>query len=173
MKWAKESGLNKNFCSCLPLCKISFSIIFIVYHDLTHFADKVRIHINDTHPALTIAELVRILVQRHDFGWEEAWDVVKTCCNYTNHTVLRESLEEWNQNRLHYLLPRQYHVIERLNLELCNSVRKKFNDDEERVRRMSIIEGGQVRMANLVIYGSHRVNGVAELHTEIFKGNRF
>ncbi|MGC2595048.1 MAG: glycogen/starch/alpha-glucan family phosphorylase [Rhabdochlamydiaceae bacterium] len=144
-----------------------------VYHDLTHFADKVRIHINDTHPALTIAELVRILVQRHDFGWEEAWDVVKTCCNYTNHTVLRESLEEWNQNRLHYLLPRQYHVIERLNLELCNSIRKKFNDDEEKVRRMSIIEGGQVRMANLVIYGSHRVNGVAELHTEILKREIF
>ena len=103
----------------------------------------------------------------------KAREIVKTCCNYTNHTVLRESLEEWNQNRLQYLLPRQYHIIERLNLEFCNAVRKKFPNDEDRVRRMSVIEGGQVRMAFLAIYGSHRVNGVAALHTEILKHEVF
>jgi glycogen phosphorylase len=140
-----------------------------IYSDLSNFADKVRIHINDTHPALTIAELIRLLTREQDFGWEEAWDVVKTCCNYTNHTVLRESLEEWNQNRIHYLLPRQYYIIERLNLEFCNSVRQKFPNDEEKVRRMSVIENGQVRMANLAIFGSRRINGVAALHTEILK----
>jgi glycogen phosphorylase len=158
---------------------VSASLQDIIRHhlhtfaDLSNFADKVRIHINDTHPALAIAELQRLLLREHDFGWEEAWEVVKTCCNYTNHTVLRESLEEWNQNRLHYLLPRQYHIIERLNLEFCDAVRKKFPDDEERVRRMSVIQDGQVRMAHLAIFGSHRVNGVAALHTEILKTQLF
>lgn len=143
------------------------------FPDMTSFAEKIRIHINDTHPALVIAELMRILLKDHDYGWDEAWEIVRTCCNYTNHTVLRESLEEWNQNRLHLLLPRQYHIIERLNLDFCNSVRKKFPGDEARVRRMSIIEGGQVRMAHLAIVGSHRVNGVAALHTKILKESIF
>lgn len=143
------------------------------YSDMSQFADRVRIHINDTHPALAIAELQRLLIRQHDFGWDEAWEVVRTCCNFTNHTVLRESLEEWNQNRLHYLLPRQYHVLERLNLDFCNGIRKKYPQDEERVRRMSFIEGGQVKMAFLAIFGSHRINGVAALHTEILKGDVF
>jgi starch phosphorylase len=143
------------------------------YGDLKEFADKTRIHINDTHPALAIAERQRLLIREHDFGWEEAWEVVRTCCNFTNHTVLRESLEEWNQNRVHLLLPRQYHVIERLNLECCNAVRRRFPNDEERVRRMSVLQDGQVHMANLAIFGSHRVNGVAALHTEILKHKVF
>ncbi len=94
------------------------------FGDMKEFADKVRIHINDTHPALAIAELQRLLIREHDFGWEEAWEVVRTCCNFTNHTVLRESLEEWNENRMHFLLPRQYHIIQRLNLDFCNAIRK-------------------------------------------------
>ncbi len=137
--------------------------------DLSSFADRVRIQINDTHPALVIAELMRLLLLDHHYSWEESWEIVKTCCSYTNHTVLKESLEEWNEGRMQYLLPRQYHIIERLNLELCNGVRKKFPGDEERVRRMSIIQDGQVRMAHLAIYGSHKVNGVSALHTEILK----
>ncbi len=143
------------------------------FNDMSNFADKVRIHINDTHPALAIAELQRLLIREHNLGWEEAWEIVKTCCNFTNHTVLKESLEEWNQNRLHQLLPRQFHVIERLNLECCDAVRKRFPNDEERVRRMSIIQEGQVRMAHLAIFGSHRVNGVAALHTQILKTEIF
>ena len=158
---------------------VSASLQDVIRHHLhtfstvDNFADKVRIHINDTHPALAIAELQRLLLRQHDFGWGEAWEIVKSCCNFTNHTVLRESLEEWNQNRLQYLLPRQFHIIERLNLEFCNEVRKRFPNDEERVRRMSVIEGGQVRMAHLAIIGSHRVNGVAALHTEILKHEVF
>jgi starch phosphorylase len=157
----------------------SASVQDIVIHytkrfgSLADFADKVRIQINDTHPALVIAELMRLLLRDHDFGWEEAWEAVKTCCSFTNHTVLAESLEEWNQHRLQYLLPRQYAIIERLNLDFCNAIRKRFPGDEERVRRMSIIEGGQVRMAFLAIYGSHKVNGVAALHTEILKHRVF
>lgn len=141
--------------------------------DMSTFAEKVRIQVNDTHPALVIAELMYLLLRNHDFTWQDAWETVKTCCSYTNHTILKESLEEWNEHRLQYLLPRQYHVIERLNLELCNTIRKTFPGDEERVRRMSILEGGQVRMAFLAIYGSHKVNGVSALHTEILKKTIF
>lgn len=144
-----------------------------IFSDMSEFADKVRIHINDTHPALAIAELQRLLIQEHDFGWEEALEVVKTCCNFTNHTILRESLEEWNQGRLEYLLPRQYAIIEKMNLEFCNQISQKYLGDEDRVRSMSIIEEGQVRMAHLAIYGSHRVNGAAALHTEILKKEIF
>ncbi len=143
------------------------------FHDMTLFAEKVRIQINDTHPALAIAELMRLLIREHDFGWEEALETVQTCCSYTNHTVLKESLEEWNQNRLHYLLPRQYHIIERLNLELCTRIRHRFPGNEEYVRAMSILEGGQIRMAHLAIFGSHTVNGVSALHTEILKKTIF
>jgi starch phosphorylase len=141
--------------------------------DIATLPDKVRIQINDTHPALVIAELMRLLLVDHNHEWNQAWDVVKACCSFTNHTILRESLEEWNANRLQYLLPRQYHIIERLNLELCNSVRKQFPGDEERVRRMSILEHGQVRMAHLAVFGSHKVNGVSALHTEILKKTIF
>ena len=143
------------------------------YHDMSLFADKVRIQINDTHPSLAIVELLRLLIREHDFGWEEALEVVRTCCSYTNHTVLKESLEEWNQHRLSYLLPRQYHIIERLNADFCNQIRQKFSGNEDYVRSMSIIEGGQIRMAHLAIFGSHRVNGVSALHTEILKNTVF
>jgi starch phosphorylase len=143
------------------------------YSDLSEFADKTRIHINDTHPALVIAELQRLLVRQHDMGWEEAWETVQACCNFTNHTVLKESLEEWNQARVQHLLPRQYHVIERLNLDFCSQVRSKFPGDEERVRRMSVLQDGQVRMAHLAFFGSHRINGVAALHTTILRQGIF
>lgn len=144
-----------------------------LYPDLSLFADKTRIQINDTHPALTIAELTRILLHEHNYGWGEAWDIVRTCCSFTNHTILKEALEEWNTQRLDYLLPRQYQIIEKLNQEFCTHVRHQFPGDEERVRRMSMIEEGQVRMANLAIVGSHKVNGVAKLHSEIIKNYLF
>ncbi len=143
------------------------------YSDMSLFADKARIQINDTHPALVIVELMRILIKEQDYGWAEAWDTVKTCCSFTNHTILREALEEWNSARLNYLLPRQYQLIEKLNFEFCNAIRRQFSGDEDRVRRMSMIEGGQVKMAHLAIYGSHKINGVAALHSEILKKRLF
>jgi glycogen phosphorylase len=141
--------------------------------DMSFFADKVRIQINDTHPSMVIPELMRTLMKEKDLVWGEAWEIVRTCFGYTNHTILREALEEWNQNRLKDLLPRQYRIIERLNMDFCNSIRKKYPGDEERVQRMSIIEGGQVKMAHLAIYGSQKVNGVAFLHSEILKNTLF
>ena len=159
------------------LSSASVQDIFVNYlrhhADMTSFADKVRIQINDTHPALVITELMRILMKTHDMAWHESWEIVQNCCSFTNHTVLKESLEEWNQNRIKELLPYQYAIIEKMNLEFCNTVRQKYPGDEEKVRRMSIIEAGQVRMANLAIYGSHKVNGVAALHTQILKETIF
>lgn len=140
-----------------------------VHGDMSSFGDKTRIQINDTHPALVVAELMRSLTKNYDFSWEDAWETCNACCGYTNHTILREGLEEWNEQRMHEFLPRQFYIIQRLNQMLCNQVRAKFPGDEEKVRRLSILEAGQVRMSHLAIFGSHKVNGVAALHTELLK----
>lgn len=158
---------------------VSSSLQDIIRHYLSNhdnfrsFADKTRLQINDTHPSLVIAELIRILTNQHDIPWKMAVEITQACTGYTNHTVLSEALEQWDQNLMGYLLPRQMKVIERLNLEFCNSVRARYPHDEEKVQRMSIIEKGKVRMANLAIYGSHKVNGVARLHSEILKNTIF
>ncbi len=140
---------------------------------LTDFANKWRIQINDTHPALTVVELVRILMQEHNKRFEEALDITRCVCSYTNHTVMREALEEWNMKRVQDLLPRQYYLIERINQRFCDEIRAKFNNNEDKVRDMSILQGGQVRMAFLSVYMTHKVNGVAKLHSEILKKTVF
>ena len=144
-----------------------------IYGDIQSFADKVRIQINDTHPALIIAELVRLLTKNFDFSWKKAVETAQTCCSYTNHTILREALEEWGEERMRELIPRQFLIIQRLNADFCQSIRSRFPNDEERIRRMSIIENGKVRMAHLSIYGSHKINGVAKLHSDILKQKVF
>ncbi len=143
------------------------------HNHFRNFADKVAIQINDTHPALVLAELTRILIHDHDIPWKTAVDITRAVTGYTNHTILSEALEKWDQGLMWYLLPRQLKVIERLNEEFCNEVRVKYPGDEERVQRMSIIEKGDVRMAHLSIVGSHSINGVAALHTEILKKDVF
>lgn len=137
------------------------------------FADKTRIQINDTHAALVIPELIRLLTKNYDLPWKMAVEITQACTGYTNHTILREALEEWEQTLFHYLLPRQHGIIQKLNQDFCNTIRGTFPNDEDRVRRMSIIENGKVRMAHLAIMGSHKINGVAELHTEILKNSVF
>ena len=144
-----------------------------IYSDWSHFPDVVRIQINDTHPAWIIPEFIHLLTMENDLPWERAWEIVQTCCGYTNHTVLKEALEEWNVERIFELLPRHYSIVERLNAEFCSKIRKRFPGDEEKVRRMSFIEKGQIKMANLAIYGSHKINGVAALHTKILKTSLF
>lgn len=140
--------------------------------DLLHFGDKVRIQINDTHPSLTIAELTCQLLDA-GLSWRQAVDNTLQTVSYTNHTILREALEQWNQARMATLLPRQYHAIEKLNFELCETVRCKFPNDEDKVRRMSILENSEVRMAHLAIFGSHHVNGVAALHSKLLRESVF
>lgn len=157
----------------------SASLQDIIHHHIKaglpigQLPDKVRIQLNDTHPAIVIAEFIRILLQYFDFAWGPALDVVRTCCSFTNHTILKEALEEWNQHRIQTLFPRQYRIIERLNQQLCDEIRKQYPGQEKKVHAMSILEGGQVRMAHLAIYGSHKVNGVAALHSEILKKETF
>lgn len=158
---------------------VSASLQDIVRHYLSKhenfrsFADKVRIQINDTHPSLVIPELIRMLIQEHDLPWKMAVEMTQACTGYTNHTVLSEALEMWDKDLFNYLLPRQLRIIERLNQEFCNSIRTKFPRDEARIRRMSILENNNVRMANLSILGSHSVNGVSQIHTEILKNSVF
>lgn len=143
------------------------------FHNFRQFAEKIRIQINDTHPALVIPELMRILTKHYDIPWKTAFEITTACTGYTNHTILSEALEQWEQSLLFYLLPRQYKIIERINQDFCNVVRAKYPQDEERIRRMSIIENGKVRMAHLAIIGSHRINGVAQLHSDILKKSVF
>lgn len=144
-----------------------------LFNNFRQFADKVRIQINDTHPSMVIAELMRILTKHYDLPWKTAFEITQTCTGYTNHTILSEALEQWDKTLFYYLLPRQYKIIERINQDFCNAVRAKYPTDEDRIRRMSIIENGRVRMAHLAIAGSHRVNGVAQLHSEILKSTVF
>jgi starch phosphorylase len=113
--------------------------------DLSTFADKVRIQINDTHPSLIIAELMSVFTKAYDMSWDKAWEITRSCVSYTNHTVMAEALEEWNQNRLRTLLPCQYHIIEQINHRFCSMLRQKSPDYEEKIRRLSIIENGQVK----------------------------
>lgn len=154
---------------------VSASLQDIIRHYLTShdnfrsFADKVRIQINDTHAALVVPELIRLLTKDHDLPWKTALEITEAVTGYTNHTILKEALEEWDQNLFHYLLPRQYQIIQHLNQTFCNELRAKYPNDEDQVRRLSIIEKGQVRMAHLAIIGSHRVNGVAAIHSDILK----
>ncbi len=140
------------------------------------FADKVAIQLNDTHPALAIAELMRLLLDQEELGWDEAWDITTRTFAYTNHTVLPEALEKWPLSVMQRLLPRHVQIILEINHRFLEHVRARFPNDDGKLSRMSIVEEGadkRVRMANLAIIGGHSVNGVAALHTEIIKKNIF
>lgn len=138
------------------------------YSDLSLFKEKVRIQINDTHPALVIVELMRILLKYHDYTWNNAWETTQAVCSYTNHTVLKEALEEWNEERLSELLPRQYRLIQEINERFLKTVK-----DPNKKEKLSIFYNGQIKMAHLSILGSHKVNGVAKIHSDILKNSVF
>lgn len=137
------------------------------YGTLENLADKVAIHINDTHPSLSIPELMRILVDEHSFSWEDAWKTTVNCISYTNHTVLPEALECWDTEMLSSKLPRIYAIIVEINRRFCDTT--DFCDFDS----MAIIHGRNIRMANLSVVGSHAVNGVSKLHSEILKTTVF
>jgi starch phosphorylase len=138
-----------------------------VYGTLDNLADKVAIHINDTHPALCIPELMRILVDEYFYDWDRAWDTVCKVCSYTNHTVMPEALETWNEDLFSLRLPRIHSIIKEINERFCHEAWKSFPGNWNRISKMSIIGYGQVRMANLCVVGSHSVNGVSKLHSDI------
>lgn len=144
--------------------------------DFGDFPKKVAIQMNDTHPSLAISELMRALIDEHGLDWDEAWEITRNTCAYTNHTILSEALEEWPIGMFGNLLPRNLQIILEINRRFMLDVRIRYPRDEERARRMSIIrEDGErkVRMAHLAIVGSHSVNGVAALHTGLLKTRIF
>ncbi|MBE9916532.1 glycogen/starch/alpha-glucan phosphorylase [Paenibacillus donghaensis] len=130
---------------------------------------KVAIHINDTHPTLTIPELMRILIDEKGYGWDEAWDITIRTVSYTNHTLLSEALEKWPVQMVRELLPRVYMIIEEINKRFCGMLLERYPSQPDAVSQMAIIENDQVKMAHLAVVGSYSVNGVARLHTELLK----
>src|SRR5260370_2911201 len=139
-------------------------------HDnFDEFASKVAIHLNDTHPALTVAELMRTFIDEHRLPWEAAWALTLQTCAFTNHTLLPEALERWPVDMLERMLPRHVQIIQEINRRLIAEVERRFPGDLAMQHRVSILEDAHARMANLAMAGSHSVNGVAELHSELVK----
>lgn len=154
---------------------VSAGIQSIVRHykkhvgDIRAFHEKVAIHINDTHPTLAIPELMRILLDEEGLSWDEAWRITTNTISYTNHTILAEALEKWPVDMFKDLLPRIYLIVEAINEKYCQNLWGKYTGQWDKIARMAIIGEGQIRMAHLAIVGSHSVNGVAKLHSEILK----
>ena len=142
------------------------------YGTLDNLADKVAIQINDTHPTLAIPELMRILLDDCGYTWDKAWDITSRCFAYTNHTVMAEALEKWNQNFLESIIPRVYSIIVEINNRYCGELWEKTHDSNL-VNRMSIIQGGKVHMAKLCVCAAHHINGVSKIHSEIIKDSVF
>ena len=136
---------------------------------ITELHDYVAIHINDTHPAVAVAELMRTLLDDYELDWDTAWRITVKTCAYTNHTIMAEALEKWDVNVFKKLLPRIYMIIEEINRRFCQEVADRYYNDWGKVNNMSIIQYNNIKMANLAIVGSHSINGVAWLHTEILK----
>ena len=127
------------------------------------------IQMNDTHPTVSVAELMRILMDEEGLGWDEAWEVTTKTCAYTNHTIMAEALEKWPIDLFSKLLPRVYQIVEEIDRRFVNKIREMYPGNEEKVKKMAILWDGQVRMAHMAIAAGYSVNGVAKLHTEILK----
>ncbi len=139
------------------------------HDDIHKLHEKVVFQLNDTHPTVAVAELMRILLDDYNLTWEEAWAVTTKTCAYTNHTIMAEALEKWPIELFSRLLPRIYQIVEEINRRFIAAISEKFPGDQEKIRKMAIVYDGQVKMAHLAIAGSFSVNGVARLHTEILK----
>ena len=137
--------------------------------DISKLPEKVTFQMNDTHPTVAVAELMRILLDEENLGWNEAWDITTKCCAYTNHTIMAEALEKWPIELFSRLLPRIYQIVEEINRRFVMEIEAKYPGNQEKIRKMAIIYDGQVKMAHLAIAAGYSVNGVARLHTEILK----
>ena len=139
------------------------------HDDMHKFYEKASFQLNDTHPTVAVAELMRILLDEENLEWDEAWEITTKTCAYTNHTIMAEALEKWPIELFSRLLPRVYQIVEEINRRFVAQIQQRYPGDNEKIRRMAIIYDGQVRMAYLAIVGSFSVNGVAKLHTEILE----
>jgi len=138
-------------------------------NDLTKLPNHVQFQLNDTHPTLAVAELMRMLMDVHLLPWDTAWEITRATCAYTNHTIMSEALEKWPIELFSRLLPRIYMIAEEINRRFCANLVEWYGNDPERIRKLAICADGQIRMAHLAIVGSHSVNGVAAIHTNILK----
>ncbi len=143
------------------------------YGSLSTLPDKAAIHINDTHPALCIPELMRILIDENGYSWDDAWYIVTKTVAYTNHTVMSEALEKWSEDLIQRRLPRIYMILREINERFCADMWNRFPGDWDKIERMSIFSHNQIRMANLSVVASHKVNGVSALHSDIIKNSIF
>ena len=143
------------------------------YGTVRNLPDKVAIHINDTHPALCVPELMRLLMDERDLGWDEAWDICRRTLSYTNHTVMSEALERWSVDLFKEQLPRVYAITEEINRRLLIDLRRFYGNDDGKLNWMAVIANGEVRMANLCLACCHKINGVSRLHTEILEQTIF
>lgn len=139
------------------------------HEDIHKFYEKTVFQLNDTHPTVAVPELMRILLDEYGLSWEEAWEITTKTCAYTNHTIMSEALEKWPIELFSRLLPRIYQIVEEINRRFQQKVMEMYPGNQEKLKSMSVIYDGQVRMANLAIVGGFSVNGVARLHTEILK----
>lgn len=143
------------------------------YGDLRDLPKLAAIHLNDTHPAMAIPELMRVLIDEYFYDWDTAWAITTSTCAYTNHTVLAEALETWAEDLIERTIPRIHVIIKEINRRLCEQLWNSFPGEWAKISRMSIIEHGRIKMANLSVYGGHSVNGVSALHSEIIKTSVF
>ena len=137
--------------------------------DIHQLPEKVTFQLNDTHPTVAVAELMRVLLDEEGLEWDEAWEITTKTCAYTNHTIMAEALEKWPIEIFSRLLPRIYQIVEEINRRFILEIEKKYPGNQEKVRKMAIVYDGQVKMAHLAIAAGYSVNGVARLHTEILK----
>ncbi len=165
----KELRLKQQYFFVSASVQLAVSKFMDHYHDLRRLPDKVVFQMNDTHPAVTVAELMRVLMDDYYLSWDDAWSITTRTCAYTNHTIMAEALEKWPLELFSRLLPRIYQIVEEINRRFIHEIQITYPGDYHMIEKMAIVYDGQVRMANLAIVGGFSVNGVARLHTEILK----
>ena len=165
----KELRLKQQYFFVSASVQLAIKKYLEHHDDIKKLPEKVCFQLNDTHPSVTVAELMRILMDEHYLTWDEAWDITTRACAYTNHTIMSEALEKWPLELFSRLLPRIYQIVEEINRRFIREIQVKYPGDYKKIEKMAIVYDGQVRMANLAIVGGFSVNGVARLHTEILK----
>ena len=165
----KELSLKQQYFFVSASLQAAIAKYKKTHDDITKLHEKVVFQMNDTHPTVAVAELMRILIDEEGLGWDQAWDITTKCCAYTNHTIMSEALEKWPIELFSRLLPRVYQIIEEINRRFILEIQQKYPGNFEKIKKMAIIYDGQVKMAHLAIVAGYSVNGVARLHTEILK----
>ncbi len=165
----KELRLKQQYFFVSASIQRAVTKYMLLHDDIRKIHEKVTFQMNDTHPTVTVAEFMRILLDEYDLEWDEAWEITNKTCAYTNHTIMSEALEKWPLELFSRLLPRIYQIVEEINKRFILQIQNKYPGDYEKVKKMAIIYDGQVKMAHLAIAASFSVNGVARLHTEILK----